>query len=60
MNHNKKWYASPYIIWSGLFIIVPLFIVMYYGLTNQEGSFDSSNFALIFDSVNRKALWLSI
>ena len=61
MNSNKKkWYGTPYVIWSVIFIIVPLFMIIFYGLTNRSGSFDISNLALITEDVNRRALWISI
>ena len=36
---------TPYVIWSALFIIVPLFIMGYYALTDANGVFSFSNFA---------------
>ena len=61
MNSNKKkWYATPYVIWSAIFIIIPLFMIIYYGITNRSGDFDLSNLALIVEDVNRRALWLAI
>lgn len=35
----KKLTASPYIVWSALFIIVPLIFVVYYSVTDADGSF---------------------
>lgn len=39
--------AAPYIVWSALFIIVPLIIVAYFGLTNEAGQFSLENMAQI-------------
>ncbi len=36
---------TPYVVWSALFIIVPLFIMGYYALTDANGVFSFSNFA---------------
>lgn len=36
---------APYIIWSALFIIIPLFIMAYYALTDSAGVFSFSNFS---------------
>ncbi|MBO5197273.1 MAG: ABC transporter permease [Lachnospiraceae bacterium] len=60
-KRNNALLASPYIIWMAIFIIVPLFMIAYYGLTDKEnGSFTLANIKLILDPVNLKALWLSI
>lgn len=34
---------SPYIVWSAIFIIVPLVIVAYYAFTGNDGSFSIAN-----------------
>jgi spermidine/putrescine transport system permease protein len=43
-----------------IFIIIPLLMVIYYGFTSTEGTFTFGNLTLIADSINLKALWLSI
>lgn len=35
--------AAPHIVWSVLFIIVPLLIVVYYAFTDAEGAFSMEN-----------------
>jgi len=40
---------SPYILWSAIFIIVPLFIVAFYAFTDKSGSFTFSNIAELWD-----------
>ena len=35
--------ASPYIVWAALFIIAPLFFVVYYSFTNSAGDFTLLN-----------------
>lgn len=53
--------AAPYTVWMIIFIIVPLFMIVYYGLTSKEGGgFTLENIRLILDPVNLKALWLSL
>ena len=37
--------GAPYIVWAALFIIIPLFIVVYYAFTDTEGNFSFSNIA---------------
>jgi spermidine/putrescine transport system permease protein len=57
---TKKWLSYPYTLWMGIFVIVPLFIIIYYGFTAKEGGLTLSNLALIMDPINLKALWLSL
>jgi spermidine/putrescine transport system permease protein len=42
------------------FIIIPLIMIFFYGLTGQEGGLTLDNISLISDPVNRKALFLSL
>lgn len=49
---NKKSFgsrvvAAPYIVWSAIFIIVPLLIMAYFAFTDSSGSFTLSNFAQV-------------
>jgi spermidine/putrescine transport system permease protein len=49
---KRSAYAMPYVFWMALFIVVPLVIVVYYGLTVNEGgtvSLSLSNLARAFD-----------
>lgn len=53
--------ACPYGIWMIGFIIIPLLMVLYYGLTSREtGEFTLENVKLITTPEYLKALWLSI
>lgn len=48
MNKNSfgnKLIASPYIVWSAIFIIVPFIILLYFALTDANGSFTLANIA---------------
>ena len=36
--YDKK-LAYPYFVWMVLFTVVPLFIVVYYAMTDAEGNF---------------------
>ncbi|MCM1267431.1 MAG: ABC transporter permease [Bacteroidales bacterium] len=60
MTSNKKWLAAPYIFWSGLFIIVPLGMILYYGLTDKTGAFTLDNIIAITTAGHAKALRLSL
>ncbi len=60
---NKKSFgsrliASPYIVWSAIFIIVPLIIVAYFAFTDQSGAFSLENIMAI--GRYKKAFGLSI
>lgn len=35
---NRKWLATPYLIWMVLFIVVPLLIILYYAFTISDSS----------------------
>lgn len=57
---NKKTLAFPYVFWSIAFIVIPLCMVFYYGLTDDTGAFTFSNIATIATTEHSKALLLSI
>lgn len=57
---NKKWFAYPYLLWMIIFIIIPLLIVLVYGLTSIDGGFTFSNISLITSKSNPGALLLSL
>lgn len=57
---NKKSLAYPYIIWMIGFIILPLIMVVYYGLTDKTGTFTLNNLTEILVDYNYKALWLAL
>ena len=52
--------ASPYLAWALIFIIVPLGMILYYGLTDAAGAFTFENVASIVQPEHRKALVLAI
>lgn len=45
----RKMINAPYILWSVLFIIAPLIMVIYYAFTNADGTFTFENIAQIGD-----------
>ena len=58
--NKKKLFAGPYIIWMIGFILIPLFMIVYYGLTNFEGALTLDNLKLMTESIYLKSLWLSL
>ena len=61
MNKKKNPLLSgPYLVWTAAFIIIPLVLIVYYGLTSSEGTFTWANIMEIATPENRKALWLAL
>ena len=59
--YDKK-LAYPYFVWMVLFTVVPLFIVVYYAMTDAEGSFTLNNLTSIsgYGSVFARSLLLAL
>lgn len=57
---NKKTLSCPYLFWAIAFIVIPLCMVIYYGLTDKTGAFTLENIMTIATAEHAKALWLSI
>ena len=57
---HKLLYSGPYLFWSAAFIIIPLCMVFFYGLTDKTGAFTFANVMAIASAEHSKALWLSI
>lgn len=52
--------SGPYAVWMIGFIVIPLFLIVYYGMTTKAGAFTWDNITAIASAVNLKALWLSV
>lgn len=57
---TKKLLAGPYLFWAVSFIIIPLLMIVYYGLTSDNGDFTLLNLAKITTPENLKALGLAL
>lgn len=59
--YDKK-LAYPYFVWMVLFTVVPLFIVVYYALTDSAGSFTLDNLVTVsgYGSVFARSLLLAL
>lgn len=55
-----KLLSSPYIVWAAIFIVIPLGMVFYYGLTDKTGAFTMENVMSIMSAEHAKALWISL
>ena len=52
----------PYILWSVLFVLVPLFLIVYFALTDANGKFTIDNIAAVdvYNIVLWRSIWLAI
>lgn len=57
---KRKLLGTPYFIWSAIFILVPLGMVFYYGLTDRSGAFTLENVLAISTPEHAKALWTAL
>lgn len=60
MTSKNKWLSAPYALWSVIFIIIPLCMILYYGLTDTTGAFTLDNIIAITTAGHAKALRLSL
>jgi spermidine/putrescine transport system permease protein len=44
-SFGQRLLRAPYILWAALFVIVPLFIMGYFALTDENGVFSFANFS---------------
>ena len=58
--NKRKLLTGPYLVWAVAFILIPLAVVLYYGLTNSDGQFTFENILAIGTVENFKALCLSL
>lgn len=57
---GKQLLTGPYLVWIIGFIILPVFMVLYYALTDSAGNFTLANIAAIAEPVHWKALLLAL
>lgn len=57
---NAKWLSFPYILWMIGFIVIPLIVIIYYGLTTSDKRFTLDNIAVILDPIYLRALRLAL
>ena len=53
---------APYMLWAALFIIIPLFLVLYYALIDGDGNFTLNNLKELgnYTDVIFRSFWYSI
>ena len=62
-NNQSALPAAPYVVWSSLFIVIPLLIVVFFGFTIKSGDsyhFSLENFQRLMDSKYLKVFGRSI
>ena len=54
--------AAPHIVWSAIFIVVPLIMVFYYAFTDKSGAFTLDNVTRLtnYTSTFLRSLWFGI
>jgi len=57
-SFGNRLIAAPYLVWAAIFFVVPLVIMVYFALTDQNGAFTLSNLAEI--GRYKKAFFISI
>lgn len=61
MKRNKgSISAYPYFIWSIIFIVVPIFLIIYFSLTNTNGDFTLANYQKLFNPLYMLVFFNSI
>lgn len=57
---NKKLLSGPYLLWVIGFTVIPLALIVFYGLTDKTGAFTLANVLSIATAEHSKALFLSL
>lgn len=61
MNRFKREFlTAPYIVWIIGFIVLPILMIVYYGVTDSSNSFTLANIIAIAEPIHMKALLLSL
>lgn len=56
----RNLFLTPFCLWAGIFIFVPLVCIIYYGLTDSAGNFTFANIAVITQREYYYSLRLSV
>ena len=52
--------STPFYLWIGAFIVIPLFMIFYYGFTDKTGAFTLENITAMVEPWHFKALMVSV
>lgn len=56
----QKLVSAPYIVWSVIFVVLPLFMVIYYTFTDKSGNFTFENVTMLGSTYHIEILLLSL
>lgn len=59
-SNHMKLLSFPYILWMAGFIIIPLLMILYYGVHDKYNQITFENIAFITDPINQKSLLLAL
>ena len=57
---RRQLLTGPYIVWIIGFILLPILMILFYGMTDSSGSFTLHNIIAITEPIHMKALLLSL
>jgi len=62
MKNNRKYFATPYILWMALFVVAPIVLIAVYAFASRDGGFTLSNFASMgnYLSIFGRSFWLAL
>lgn len=60
MKTKSKLLSAPYIVWSIIFIVVPMFLVVWFAFTDSSGNFTLENILSVgqYSNVFLRSIWL--
>ena len=59
-SKGTRYLALPYLVWMTGFIVIPLLLVVYYGLTDKSGAFTLGNLTEMLVWENYRPLYLAL
>ena len=57
---KRQFLSGPYVIWVIGFVLLPILMIVYYGITDASGAFTLQNITAIAEPIHIKALLLSL
>ena len=57
---KRQFLSGPYVIWVIGFVLLPILMIVYYGITDASGAFTLQNITAIAEPIHMKALLLSL
>ena len=59
IRFSRKHLAIPYMLFLVLFVVFPLFLIVYYAFTDSEGHFSFSNLTMFFSNSTRVTILIN-